>query len=174
MNLLLDLIKKIEHNGGKLIAEKGSLIIDAPEQVLNETLAKLKAYKQEVLKLLALKKLVNLIGAYYAVDTDEIDEMFEQTLKHHSIQKALLTFNNLAAQLNIKQQDYVSKSASYPELVQCSNCNHFKHDTIGNSEGIGECTINAWQESQPALYPPIKRVCKQFQLTNNEELSHDC
>lgn len=49
--------------------------------------------------------------------------------------------------------------------VRCADCRHFERDTIGDGAGIGDCKVQGegTAHRQPALWPNVRRWCKDFE-----------
>ncbi|MGH8611628.1 MAG: hypothetical protein ACREYF_06185 [Gammaproteobacteria bacterium] len=49
--------------------------------------------------------------------------------------------------------------------VRCADCRHFERDAIGDGAGIGDCKVQGegTTHRQPALWPNVRRWCKDFE-----------
>jgi hypothetical protein len=49
-----------------------------------------------------------------------------------------------------------------PEALPCSGCIHFRRDTIGSGQGLGDCAIQEGERRGWALWPDKERYCKRW------------
>lgn len=98
----IELLKNIAFTGGQISSNKNELIIDAPKNFLNETiLINLKREKENILKILEIKNLINQASNTYGGDesvflAEYIDDVTCEW--SHDLDKALACFKNIAVQ----------------------------------------------------------------------------
>lgn len=96
--------------GLSLTVVDGGLKIEPREKITHDLRTKLRTYKPFILeqyrnKKSELKYLIEVVGKHYKANDEEISEMFEDTLEHHSIEVAIATFRALKGRLGCQHVD---------------------------------------------------------------------
>jgi putative DNA primase/helicase len=63
------------------------------------------------------------------------------------------------------ENDHLRQNCTQNQTAMCNDCFYFKHDSIGNGQGIGECLNTNILPNQPnsyPLYPYANRSCEKF------------